>query len=251
MARQYKIRRGDMLSRIAKRFYGDYKLYKKLALYNGIHDPNDIKVGERIEIPSLRELEGKRKSPGKSRSKTQRKRKVSKPAAKVRRMPAPLIVTPHGLEELIATFGDIRKHIRTDSTLMPSWESKHLARTKLPFSIPLSWARKKKVSRLYCHKKLVKIFPAVFAEIQKKGLKSEIRTYGGCFNYRSKRSSGKLSTHSWGISIDLNPTSNGMGTKGDMNPKVVEIFRRHGFKWGGDWTGRSKDPMHFQFCTGY
>ena len=243
MAKQYKIRRGDILSKIAKRFYGDYKLYKKLALYNGIYNPNQIKVGETIEIPSRQELEGKPKA--------RPKKKDSKPPAKAKPGAPPPLVTPHGLEEVIATFGDIRKYIRSDGTLMPNWERKHLARTRLPFSIPLSWARSSRVSRLYCHKKLVKVFPAVFAEIQRKGLRSEIRTYGGCFNYRSKRSSGKLSTHSWGISIDLNPTSNGMGTKGDMNPKVVEIFRRHGFKWGGDWTGRGKDPMHFQFCTGY
>jgi hypothetical protein len=98
---------------------------------------------------------------------------------------------------------------------------------------------------------LVEIFPEVFAKIEKKGLKSKIRTFGGCYNYRPKRTSGKLSTHSWGIGIDLNPETNAQGKPGDMHPGVVEIFREFGFKWGGDWSGKSKDPMHFQFCTGY
>jgi hypothetical protein len=32
---------------------------------------------------------------------------------------------------------------------------------------------------------------------------------------------------------------------------VVAAFKRSGFTWGGDWSGAGKDPMHFQYCTGY
>jgi len=76
-------------------------------------------------------------------------------------------------------------------------------------------------------------------------------TYGGCFNFRAKRSSSKLSTHSWGIALDLNPETNGMGREGDMAPGIVEVFESFGFTWGGRWSGAGKDPMHFQFCSGY
>jgi hypothetical protein len=31
----------------------------------------------------------------------------------------------------------------------------------------------------------------------------------------------------------------------------VAAFKRSGFAWGGDWSGANKDPMHFQYCTGY
>jgi peptidoglycan/xylan/chitin deacetylase (PgdA/CDA1 family) len=59
MARKYVIQKGDTLSKIAKNFYGDLGLYQRLAKYNGIRNPNLIRVGQTIEIPSKRELEGK------------------------------------------------------------------------------------------------------------------------------------------------------------------------------------------------
>jgi hypothetical protein len=42
-----------------------------------------------------------------------------------------------------------------------------------------------------------------------------------------------------------------MGTAGDMGPRLVALLEGYGFLWGGRWAGRSKDPMHFQYCTGY
>jgi hypothetical protein len=57
--------------------------------------------------------------------------------------------------------------------------------------------------------------------------------------------------HGWGIAIDLNPETHLSGAVGDMDAVVIEIFRRAGFEWGGDWQGKTRDPMHFQFCAGY
>jgi hypothetical protein len=107
------------------------------------------------------------------------------------------------------------------------------------------------VTKIYCHNKLVDIISDTFTAIKDEGLADRIKTYGGCFNFRLKRKGGKLSTHSWGIAVDLNVETNQMGSAGDMDSSVVSVFRRFGFKWGGDWSGMSKDPMHFQFCTGY
>jgi hypothetical protein len=229
-SRYYVIQGQDDLRKIAKKIYGDPELSKKLADYNGIFDPRLILVGQSIEIPSKRDLLGRRR--------------------KTRAISGEL-TPPHGLEEVLATFGDIRKYIKEDGTLDGKWESDQLARAKLPFSIPLSWDPSKAVKTLYCHKKLTDIFVEVFTTIEKEGLKDQVKTYGGCYNYRQKRKNSKLSTHSWGIAIDLNPQTNRMGTAGDMHPEVVEILRKAGFKWGGDWPRDGKDPMHFQFCTGY
>ena len=76
--------------------------------------------------------------------------------------------------------------------------------------------------------------------------------------------SGTWSNHAYGHAIDLNPVENpyvGCGRtrdpageryldrsrvrKGMVTPAVVQAFRSIGWGWGGDWTGRTKDYMHF------
>ncbi len=228
--RTYTVMPGDTLGGIARQFYTDAGLHKQLAAFNGITDPNRIYPGQIIELPAKSVLIG---GP------------ATTPAAQRE------IEPPHGLDQIVAVFGDIFEFIGPDGVPDPGWESDYLTRTALPFSIRLSWDQTKVVRNLYCHKKLAGIFPEVFAEIERSGLRDKIKTFGGCFNYRTKRNGSKISTHSWAIAIDLNPTSNLMGTRGDMDEGVIEIFRGYGFTWGGDWSGRSKDPMHFQFCSGY
>ena len=74
-------------------------------------------------------------------------------------------------------------------------------------------------------------------------------TFDGCFNNRPQKGGTKLSTHAWGISVDLNAATNALGTSGDMDARVVEIFKEEGFVWGGEF-GRP-DPMHFQYARKY
>jgi LysM repeat protein len=226
----YTVVPGDTLSGIARRIYGDAGWYKQLAEYNGITDVDFIYPGQIIELPAKSVLKGGATPPVTSE---------------------PTLTAPVGLSQIQTVFGDIFDFIGPDGALKPEWESKHLIRTTLPFPIHLSWDQNKVVRNLYCHKELKDIFPEVFVQIERAGLRDKIKTFGGCFNYRTKRNGSKISTHSWAIAIDLNPTSNLMGTAGDMDEGIVEIFREHGFTWGGDWPGRSKDPMHFQFCSGY
>lgn len=229
MARTVTVKAGDTLSQIARSAYGSAAFTLKLADYNGITDPNLLRIGEQLELPTMKELTSKHR-------------------------PATLTGTlqpPHGLEEIIATFGDISTHIRTNGHLRATWESGHLTNAPIPFPISLSWERTRQVQGIYCHKLLAPLVSGLFKAIEQQGLHQHISSYGGCFNYRPKRQSSKLSTHCWGIAIDLNPETNQQGSKGDMHPALVELFKQHGFTWGGNWSGKSKDPMHFQFCTGY
>jgi hypothetical protein len=76
--------------------------------------------------------------------------------------------------------------------------------------------------------------------------------------------SGRWSNHAYGLAIDVNPVENpyvGCGRtrdrtsaryldrsrvrKGMVTPAVVRAFRSIGWGWGGDWSGDTKDYMHF------
>ena len=50
--RTYTIRQGDSLADVAERTYGDRSLYRMLADYNGIADPDLILVGQVIRVPA-------------------------------------------------------------------------------------------------------------------------------------------------------------------------------------------------------
>jgi hypothetical protein len=158
---------------------------------------------------------------------------------------------PRGLEQIAATFGDIRKYILPDGTLDPRWQVEFLALVALPFPLILSFDESKTISHFTCHKLLVELFADVFAKIVAGGLQDKFTSFGGCFAFRPQRTGTKLSTHCWGIAVDLNPQTNQQGTIGDMDAAVIGIFRAAGFEWGGDWTGAARDGMHFQFCSGY
>jgi D-alanyl-D-alanine carboxypeptidase len=97
----------------------------------------------------------------------------------------------------------------------------------------------------------VAMFPqlrAALGEIVQRGLADEIHPseYGGCYYPRfiGRDPRNGLSLHSWGIAIDLNVPGNQRGTAGHMDPAVVQIFKKWGYAWGGDWN--YTDPMHFE-----
>ncbi len=81
--------------------------------------------------------------------------------------------------------------------------------------------------------------------------------------------SGNWSNHAYGLAIDINPVENpyvGCGAvhdsrsrryvdrtplrKGMVTPAVVRAFRGMGWEWGGDWSGDTKDYMHFSHTGG-
>jgi hypothetical protein len=236
MARRYTVKAKDSFRSIALAHYGEQDLARPLAGFNGYLRARRPASGTVIELPARRELVAPRRIPPGA-------------GALVR---APTLVPPHGLAAIIDTFGDIERCIRADGTISPRWESQYIVSAMLPFAIPLGWGDPpQRATRIRCHKLLAPILVDALNAIDGAGLRGAVKTYGGCYNFRSKRTGTRLSTHSWGIAVDLNPNTNAMGTRGDMDARIVAIFRARGFKWGGDWTGRSRDPMHFQFCTGY
>ncbi len=94
------------------------------------------------------------------------------------------------------------------------------------------------------------------------------------FNYRKIAGSTKLSMHSRGLAIDINPRINPCVRNGKVDPvngkvyqkrsvkkckgkykkymiqrndRVYKIFKKYGFKWGGDWHSL-KDYQHFEYA---
>jgi hypothetical protein len=172
-------------------------------------------------------------------------------------LPAELPPVPDGLAGVLATFGDPRPLLKANGTISKEnealWQRRTLLRGTLPFAIPLDPKRPAKgvKTRFFAHRKLVPAFEAVFQEIARLGLREHIHSWGGIYNFRPIRGSkGHLSLHCFGAAIDLNSESNGLGTAGDMHPRVVEVFEHFGFLWGGNFRSRP-DPMHFQYATGY
>lgn len=72
------------------------------------------------------------------------------------------------------------------------------------------------------------------------------------FNMRPKKGGGGRSLHSWGIAIDINPETNPYQSRNwgppetDIPGPIIDIFKKYGFAWGGDWPGE-RDPMHFEW----
>lgn len=62
-----------------------------------------------------------------------------------------------------------------------------------------------------------------------------------------------LSTHAFGIAVDINSVENCNGCSDfDMPPEVVEAFESYGFRWGGRYKsifGSKIDAMHFELMV--
>lgn len=62
----------------------------------------------------------------------------------------------------------------------------------------------------------------------------------------------KISTHAFGITVDINPDENpnykssAKPCKSDIPAVVVNAFKKNGFRWGGDYRTRC-DAMHFEW----
>lgn len=148
------------------------------------------------------------------------------------------LATPSGLDAIKALFGE------------PGSPACSAGRVHLPAPIKLGWENAT-VTIVRCHILLEKVFERVFAEIYGAGNWALLRTQDGIYEDRPISGGKKRSTHAWGISDDLNAATNRQGTEGDMPPEIIAPFEKHGFYWGGRFSGKRRDPMHFQFATGY
>lgn len=136
-----------------------------------------------------------------------------------------------------------------------AWENNNLTTIIPPYQMVLAWDTKAPVRTIRVHEKCANSLLACLRGIanfygtQDAIEKHRMHLYGGCYNFRLMRGGSSLSIHSWGAAIDLDPERNAFGRRwsaaNGMIPKdVVDIFRREGWTWGGNW--RKPDAMHFQ-----
>ena len=132
----------------------------------------------------------------------------------------------------------------------------YLVTINLPYPMRLAWDTDSVVHKMRCHKLVADKFLAVFNEIHREYGYAKIKElgidlFGGCFNFRKMRGGNDWSTHSWGISIDLDPARNQLKetskTARFARPeykKMIDIFYKHGFIGLG--REENRDWMHFQ-----
>jgi hypothetical protein len=161
---------------------------------------------------------------------------------------SPAIVTPawpkvpSGLSEIQRLFGS------------PGNAMASAGRVHLPKPVKLGWADQT-IIVFACHKLLEDVFTSFFSEIDRRGLLGCVeiarcvQTFDGCYNDRTVTNSQKVSTHAWGIAVDINAATNRLGARPQLNPDIVAIGRDHQLVWGGAWT--RPDGMHFQYATNY
>lgn len=73
------------------------------------------------------------------------------------------------------------------------------------------------------------------------------QTWG--FACRPIRGTQRPSNHSTATAIDVNSLANPQRRPLTTNlpRKVRELWKGHGFRWGGDYVSSTPDPMHFEF----
>lgn len=160
-----------------------------------------------------------------------------------------MIPFPTGLGEIKRIYGDPTTLISDGGMVSPNWEHFTLGILELPAPLVIGWDHSIAVTRIRIHHKLLVSLGKVLDSLNRDGHWNKIATFDGTYVWRAKRAGHKLSTHSWGIAIDLNAMTNLLGTKGSMPMEIIKAFGDEGWEWGGDWS--YPDPMHFQAAYGY
>jgi len=133
----------------------------------------------------------------------------------------------------------------TGITIDPAWVSSRLPTDRETYADLGVRAR--------CHVAIRRDLQAALTEVYQSGLASAIdvsntNTFGGCYNPRFNRLTGNLgflSRHAWAQAIDMNTATNAQGARPQMDCRVVRIFRKHHFAWGGNFL--TPDGMHFEW----
>jgi hypothetical protein len=138
----------------------------------------------------------------------------------------------------------------------PAWQAENLIAWVPPYPMFYSDEDRTPLQHLRVHKKCVQTFADAFRDVLLTLGADYIKTHrldisGGTFCYRVQRGGSRLSVHSWGCAIDMDPGRNPFPAhwrdgKGMIDAKFAAILVKHGFTWRG--ANGDIDAMHFQLC---
>jgi hypothetical protein len=225
---------------------GDTALRAGAIADNGVPNLADVLVAdfvaESADLPGPRLLAVGVEDPDRTAA-AGRALRARFPEAKVRRLlgDVPEPIEP-GAPEVVGEssgglIGTLHFEVLDDGFIRPdpAWVAANIAYADVPI-----------IGEVTCHRLLLPQLYAALAEVEAEGLAGEVYQYGGCYvpRFIDRDPNKPLSMHAFGLAIDINTPTNQLGTQGDMDPRVVEIFERWGFVWGGRWS--RPDPMHFE-----
>ena len=123
-------------------------------------------------------------------------------------------------------------------TIDPRWVARNIVTARVPI-----------LGQVTCNRVLIPLLRGALRDLVRRGLASLIHTdqFAGCYAPRVIPGSptGSISHHAWGAAVDLNSLRNPFGATPHQDPRLVAVFRRWGFIWGGAWL--VPDGMHFEF----
>jgi hypothetical protein len=146
------------------------------------------------------------------------------------------VLAPVRVKELFGEFA-ARPVAEGYLELDPGWVAEHIRVVEVPI-----------LGRVQCNAALIPQLRRALGQIQAEGLGHLLDPgdYGGCYASRflNRDPEAGISHHTWGVALDVNVSTNQFGRTPHQDRRVVAIFERWGFTWGGHWL--LPDGMHFE-----
>jgi hypothetical protein len=137
-------------------------------------------------------------------------------------------------------FGEFAAHPEpgNDAFLVidPAWEEEHLATREVPV-----------LGTVTCNRALFEPLIGALEQLRREGLDRLVHEYAGCYAARTvaRSPTAPPSQHAYGAAVDINAEENPFGAEPTMDPRIVRVFERWGFVWGGDFL--IPDGQHFEY----